>query len=57
VPGHRNAWIAPKKAAGVCSGKLPAINFNLQFTYCIIHKLHNEVKKSALAKVLVKFVH
>jgi len=25
VPGHRNVWNAPKEAAWVFSGKLPAI--------------------------------
>ena len=25
MPGHRNAWNASKEVAGVCSGKLPAI--------------------------------
>ena len=27
--GHRNAWNAPKEAAGVCSGKLPATDSKL----------------------------
>ena len=35
--GHRNAWNAPK-AAGACSGKLPAIDFK-KSTYCIMLKL------------------
>ena len=29
MPGHRNAWNVPKQAAGVCSGKLPAVDSKL----------------------------
>jgi len=29
VPGHKNAWNAPKQAARVCSGKLPAVDSKL----------------------------
>ena len=45
MPGHRNAWNAPKQAAGVCSGKLPANNPNLQSVDCILQKLHEVSKK------------
>ena len=31
MPGHRNAWNAPKQAAGMCSGKLPAIDSKFAF--------------------------
>ena len=50
-------WNAPKLAAGVCSGKLPAIDSKLAVHYCIMHKLHESSKKSAFANVLAGFVH
>ena len=54
MPGRRNAWNAPKKAAGVCSGKLPAIGSKLAVH--AMQKLHESSKKSALEKVLAGFV-
>ena len=35
MPGHRYVWNAPKLAAGVCSGKLPANDSRLA-----VHVLH-----------------
>ena len=46
MPGHRNAWNAPKQAAGVCSGKLPTIIPNSQVSRIALRNSYiYEVKK------------
>ena len=45
VPGHRVAWNAPSRLRGCVQVNCQKLIPNLQFTYCIMHKLHDEVKK------------
>jgi len=40
LPGHRNAWNAPKCAAGGVHANYQRLIPNLQFTHCIIQKVH-----------------